>query len=261
MADNFYEVERAKTGRASCKDKDCKQNIAQGELRIAKNCKNPFAEGEFKKDWYHAACAFSMMTRMRAGTKKVESVDDLGGFEELDKDDQATIKDLIKGGGKAKKPAAKKAAGKKRKADSDDDDDDDDEPKKKKAKAAPKKKAKKGSDDDDDEEEEKPKKKKAAPKKKAKGSDDDEGSDDDKPKKKKAAAKKGGGGGGDVAHYEMDEKFWEISKDGSEVTVRFGKIGSNGQTKTKDYGDDDKAQKEYDKLVREKTKKGYELQD
>ena len=53
-------------------------------------------------------------------------------------------------------------------------------------------------------------------------------------------------------------KFWEIWKEGVQVYTRYGKIGSNGQITVKDEGTDEKAQKLYDKLVREKTGKGYQ---
>jgi DNA ligase-1 len=52
-------------------------------------------------------------------------------------------------------------------------------------------------------------------------------------------------------------KFWEIWMDGKEVTTRWGKIGTDGQTKTKPFADEAKAKKEYDKLLAEKTGKGY----
>jgi DNA ligase 1 len=52
-------------------------------------------------------------------------------------------------------------------------------------------------------------------------------------------------------------KFWEIKLEGTAFTTRYGKIGTDGQTSMKEYDSDDKAQKEYDKLVAEKTKKGY----
>lgn len=52
-------------------------------------------------------------------------------------------------------------------------------------------------------------------------------------------------------------KFWEIWTEGSKVFSRYGKIGTGGQTTLKDEGSDDKAQKLHDKLVREKTGKGY----
>ena len=53
-------------------------------------------------------------------------------------------------------------------------------------------------------------------------------------------------------------KFWEIWMDGVTVTTRWGKIGTAGQTKPKEYADAAKAKKEYDKLLAEKTAKGYE---
>lgn len=53
-------------------------------------------------------------------------------------------------------------------------------------------------------------------------------------------------------------KFWEVSVSGSDLTVRFGRIGSNGQTKTKSLGSAFAAEKERDKLIREKTGGGYQ---
>ena len=52
-------------------------------------------------------------------------------------------------------------------------------------------------------------------------------------------------------------KFWEIWMDGTDVTTNWGKIGTDGQTKTKGFPDEAKAKKEYDKLLAEKTGKGY----
>ena len=53
-------------------------------------------------------------------------------------------------------------------------------------------------------------------------------------------------------------KFWEISQSGKDVTVRFGKIGTNGQTQTKTLADVDAAIEHAEKLIGEKTKKGYQ---
>jgi len=53
------------------------------------------------------------------------------------------------------------------------------------------------------------------------------------------------------------KKFWEIWMDGKDVTTNWGKIGTAGQTKTKPFADEAKAKKEYDKLLAEKTGKGY----
>ena len=52
-------------------------------------------------------------------------------------------------------------------------------------------------------------------------------------------------------------KFWEISQSGKDVTVRFGKIGTNGQTQTKTLADADAATKHAEKLIKEKMGKGY----
>ena len=64
--------------------------------------------------------------------------------------------------------------------------------------------------------------------------------------------------GGGWRRFEVDEKFWAIKRDGASYTVKFGKIGTAGQEKTKDFDDEDEAEAEYEKLVKEKTKKGYE---
>lgn len=52
-------------------------------------------------------------------------------------------------------------------------------------------------------------------------------------------------------------KFWEVEQAGCDVTVRFGRIGTNGQAKTKTFASDAAARKELDSLVKEKTGKGY----
>jgi predicted DNA-binding WGR domain protein len=52
-------------------------------------------------------------------------------------------------------------------------------------------------------------------------------------------------------------KFWRARVEGKTLYVNYGKIGSNGQTQVKDLGDAAAAKAEYDKLVREKRKKGY----
>src|SRR5512145_1820910 len=52
-------------------------------------------------------------------------------------------------------------------------------------------------------------------------------------------------------------KFWQIERVGQTVRVEFGRIGTNGQSQEKDHGSEATAKNEYDKLVREKVKKGY----
>jgi DNA ligase-1 len=53
-------------------------------------------------------------------------------------------------------------------------------------------------------------------------------------------------------------KFWEVIVRGAEVTVRYGRIGSQGQTNTKSFADEAAARQHADKLVAEKTGKGYQ---
>ena len=64
-----------------------------------------------------------------------------------------------------------------------------------------------------------------------------------------------------TVHLEFEEgtssKFWRARVEGKTLYVNYGKIGSAGQTQVKQLGDPDSAQTEYDKLVREKRKKGY----
>ena len=109
-----------------------------------------------------------------------------------------------------------------------------------------------GGADDDDDEDEAPKKKPAAKAAKA------------APAKKEAAkpAAKAGGKTKGARYFEFvdgsSSKFWEIQMEGTSFTTRYGKIGTDGQISMKEYDTEEKAQKEYDKLVAEKTKKGYE---
>jgi predicted DNA-binding WGR domain protein len=64
-----------------------------------------------------------------------------------------------------------------------------------------------------------------------------------------------------TVHLEFEEgtssKFWRARVEGATLYVNYGKIGTAGQTQVKDFGSADLATKEYDKLVREKRKKGY----
>jgi predicted DNA-binding WGR domain protein len=66
-----------------------------------------------------------------------------------------------------------------------------------------------------------------------------------------------------VPRYELVEgnssKFWEIERDGCNNLVTFGRIGTSGQTQTKEFASEAAAQAAYEKLVREKEGKGYAL--
>src|SRR5688572_25659428 len=62
-------------------------------------------------------------------------------------------------------------------------------------------------------------------------------------------------------YFEFSEgssnKFWEVWCDGAEVFTRYGKIGASGQLTVKDLKSKDAAKQAHDKLVKEKTGKGY----
>ena len=52
-------------------------------------------------------------------------------------------------------------------------------------------------------------------------------------------------------------KFWEAKTEGPKLLVRFGRIGGTWQESDKLLADAEKANAEMEKLIREKTRKGY----
>jgi predicted DNA-binding WGR domain protein len=52
-------------------------------------------------------------------------------------------------------------------------------------------------------------------------------------------------------------KFWEVEVKGKTLNINFGKIGTKGQSKPKDFATPEKAKAEMEKLIKEKTGKGY----
>lgn len=52
-------------------------------------------------------------------------------------------------------------------------------------------------------------------------------------------------------------KFYEVIVKSTEVSIRFGRIGEQGQTQTKIYTTSEQAQREAEKKIREKLRKGY----
>ena len=60
-------------------------------------------------------------------------------------------------------------------------------------------------------------------------------------------------------HFQFMEgnscKFWEVSVADSDVTVRFGRIGTPGQSQTKSLPDSAAAAKHAEKLIAEKLKR------
>ncbi len=53
------------------------------------------------------------------------------------------------------------------------------------------------------------------------------------------------------------DKFWEVTQNDAQVTVRFGKNGTAGQTDTKSFPNSAAAQKHAEKKIAEKLAKGY----
>lgn len=58
-------------------------------------------------------------------------------------------------------------------------------------------------------------------------------------------------------YFEQETKFWEVTSNGCDVTTRWGKIGSAGQSKTKTFASEAAAAKEVAKLIESKTAGGY----
>lgn len=56
---------------------------------------------------------------------------------------------------------------------------------------------------------------------------------------------------------ERSSKFWEVAQSGCDVTTRWGRIGTAGQSKTKTFADEAAAVKQAAKLIQEKTAEGY----
>ncbi len=52
-------------------------------------------------------------------------------------------------------------------------------------------------------------------------------------------------------------KFWEVLVNASDLTIRFGRIGTKGQSQTKSFATPEAALREQEKLIRSKVGKGY----
>lgn len=61
-----------------------------------------------------------------------------------------------------------------------------------------------------------------------------------------------------VRYFEAEgQKFWEIQVLDTHIQLRFGKLGVQGQTMVKEFGAVEDANTGMEKLIKEKTKKGY----
>ncbi len=67
----------------------------------------------------------------------------------------------------------------------------------------------------------------------------------------------------ELTYLELSEdngkshKFYEVTVDGAKLTIRFGRIGDNGQVQVKELPSEEKARAEATKKLAEKAKKGY----
>lgn len=82
-------VDRAKGGRASCKG--CKDKCLNGELRMAKIVPSPYGEGQSMKSWFHVDCLMNALLKQRPTTRRIDSIDDIGNWATLSKEDQESI--------------------------------------------------------------------------------------------------------------------------------------------------------------------------
>lgn len=66
-----------------------------------------------------------------------------------------------------------------------------------------------------------------------------------------------------MPRYEFKEgkssKFWQIELEDDSFTTRYGRIGTEGQETEKNFDSRAEAKREYEKLIAEKVKKGYQL--
>ena len=62
-------------------------------------------------------------------------------------------------------------------------------------------------------------------------------------------------------HFECTEKgsskFWEVAVTDNNQTVRFGRIGSSGQTMTKSFPTPEACGRDTERMIQEKLRKGY----
>lgn len=101
MTDLPYQVEYAKSGRASCKA--CKNKIGQGELRVAVMVQSAFHDGK-QPNWHHEDCFFKK--------KCPQSIAEIANFNKLKHDDQTRIKSKLGGSSGIVMPVEKGKKGK-----------------------------------------------------------------------------------------------------------------------------------------------------
>jgi predicted DNA-binding WGR domain protein len=53
-------------------------------------------------------------------------------------------------------------------------------------------------------------------------------------------------------------KFWQVTVAGCGVTVRFGRLGTDGQVQTKEFPSDEAASVHAERVIAQKAAKGYQ---
>ncbi len=60
-----------------------------------------------------------------------------------------------------------------------------------------------------------------------------------------------------INQNDLSDKFWNIEYEGEKQIVHYGKIGTAGREMTKKFASEEECQKESEKLIAQKMKKGY----
>lgn len=60
---------------------------------------------------------------------------------------------------------------------------------------------------------------------------------------------------------EKSHKFWTIEQKKQELHLNWGRVGTQGQSQIKSFDDEEQAGKAREKLIKEKTRKGYVAQE
>eukprot|EP01103_Thecamoeba_quadrilineata_P019715 TRINITY_DN810_c0_g1_i1.p1 TRINITY_DN810_c0_g1~~TRINITY_DN810_c0_g1_i1.p1 ORF type:complete len:474 (-),score=117.05 TRINITY_DN810_c0_g1_i1:8-1378(-) len=95
MSETTFSVEYAKSSRASCRGKDCKNHIEKGALRFGKHYQDNRINHEVS-EWYHPECLLAQQKNARKNTKVIETEDDIKGYLGILETDQQRIKQFIR---------------------------------------------------------------------------------------------------------------------------------------------------------------------
>ncbi|HBH64721.1 MAG TPA: hypothetical protein DEA84_07870, partial [Erwinia persicina] len=57
---------------------------------------------------------------------------------------------------------------------------------------------------------------------------------------------------------EKSHKFWTVVQQQQELHLNWGRVGTQGQSQIKSFDDEEQARNACEKLIKEKTRKGYQ---